>query len=507
MTEQNQLTPQNPETTGLTSNQPNYDAVQENQNSIPTESSYQQFSIPNRSVNIGGKPFQPKKRSKWPLVLFLCMFVVGVVFGGLFAMGVFGGRSNAEKLFSAINQNIQLTESDSSYAFKVDNLVLNDSNNFLTNLFGEKISPIGMVLHSKQNLEKKKLEIDYGFSVRDIDLFNINIQQENLEFLLKSLNLSNKTIFLSKDGMYEVIDTLDASGSNRVEEVFQSISFEKIENYNKNVRPVLNPMNLSTFKKLNKKGYLKRVLDYYNERLTVEKGSRSYSGSKETTIFEGDVYVLKENLGETFGLYLDVYSDLLADPNFRPFVEQYLDRIITTAEKHKDVVLYNYLSQFADYAPFKSEWDEDVKAHLVYVKQLILSTIEEEEKRFEKPSEKDKVTKAINFLKGLNLNAESVFVVNKLVKYYEFNAAVNVEEINKKVNSLDVTIPADDNIVESFDMTFIAVLHAVGKDVTFEPFDKEHAFDYGAASKEEKANLAEEIVRNALIILQSLEAN
>lgn len=465
----------------------------------PIESSYQKHEWRHRSGRLHPKKEEPISNKKFILVGIGLLGLLLVVLV-LFFMGVFRAKTNAEKLVLAVFETGELNKYE-KYLEVIANKskVSDDINNF--NLYFSLLSQMGLKVNSKVDFKNSKSETRYSLSLKNIDFLDISIQENKRDYLIEIPKLFQKRLFLSRQGLYQLLDDYDSSEQMQLEANLETLNIENLDNFRKNMAPAFNPFKLKSFKKLNKQKYLERVLEYYNQKLSVAKDSRNLTVKGEDKEFRGDVYILKETVGESYEFYHNLLLDLVKDPNFKPFVEEYLDRIIALTEKHKDIVFYNTLAQFDDYTPPKANWDEEVKTHLVYWKQLVLDGIDQFAEKAGQPHYADQTAKTIKLLKDSNLSYEAVFVVDGIVKYFDFSTVLEIENLIQQAKQNAMLEPAYQTPLQVINFRIISVITQTGNSVQFNEMDKSNILDYANATKEEINALSEEIRKNAIKIL------
>lgn len=466
----------------------------------PIESSYQRHEWGYRSTRLTHKNDEKPKRNYNYIFAGVGVFSILVLFLVLFFMGVFRTKTNAEKLFQAILKTSELTRYEKFMEVKANESKVSDSIvNF--NLFYSILSQMGMKVNSKVDFKNSKSETNYIVSINDIDFLDFFVQEDKRDYLIEAPKLFKERLFLSRQGLYQLLDDYDSSEQLQLEANIESFSIENLENFRKNMIPAFNPLKLKSFKRLNKQKYMERILEYYNQKLSVEKGTQSYTVNGQEREFHGDIYTLKETAGESYEFYHTLLMDMVKDENFKPFLEEYLDTIIASSEKHKDIVLYNSLARFDAYTPLKANWDEEVKSHLVYWKQLVLDEIDQFAKEVVEPHYADQTAKTVKLLKDSDVYYESVFVVDDIVNYFDLEFSVDVKSIVSGSKQISLLEPNYQTPVELIKLKIITAITATGNDVVFKEMDKSDVLDYANATKEDIKILSDEIKSNAINIL------
>lgn len=436
--------------------------------------------------------------SKLGLAVLLC--VIFLIVGILWITGVFRPKSNPERLLQAILKTSELSKMDLYHEVHSDSIsIVDDFNPFLSS-YKDFLNNSGFKLHSKLDAKNSKSELDLRLNIKGIESIDINVLQQKQEQIIAIPKLLSQPLYLSKDGILSLSEETSFASADALEAALETLSIESIEKAKKYFKPALNPLKLSSFKKLNEKKYLQRILEYYDKHMVVEKGSsRKLDVNGEEYEIKGDIYLVTENLGDFAEFYNQLLLDLVRDENFKPFVEEYLERIISVAEKNKDLVLYNGIALASGKDSLKLAWDEEVKGDLVFWKEFILDKIDKLQEEMQKPHYSDLSGKWINALKESDANIENVFVVDGFVKYT--NTAVKMNpQLTGDVSQLKEVNPK--NLMQ-FHISSALLSH--GETVQFTPFQKEKSLDYSNANQDEIRKFFLELESNVLKLVDSIK--
>ncbi|RRD94857.1 hypothetical protein EII17_06480 [Clostridiales bacterium COT073_COT-073] len=469
---------------------------------VPTEASYQNYGMDQRyAQSMPGGQLPPQKKSRiglWIGLAVVLLLVIGL--GTMYGMGVFKGKSNAEKLLEAMMQGSQLTQVEAYQEIAIDELVMPDG--YGMDMISELLKDAKLKVHSKADVPNSKVEMDVRLEMKDVEMLDLFYQQMNEELIISIPKLLSSSIYFSKDSLSEMLEENNVPDADTVDTVMDNFSLAKAEAAMKYLKPAFNPTTLKSFKTLEKKKkYLSRILDYMNEHITAEKGSQTIKIDGQEKEFKGQVYTFSDNLGDFSEFYFEILLELLEDENFKPFVEEYLDRIIATVEKNKDVFLYNYLVliQSSGRSPeLKDEWDEDIISELTYIKEIILDGMEEAIENIS-PSLNTESKKVFSALKKSGSKFKLTFVVDKIIKYSDVKLELNPKKIAEALNER-----FDSSMFESLQYRMTSALLATGGDVKFEKFDKDNAIDLAKADEEDLYEMMEELQINIGDIVQSM---
>ena len=448
-------------------------------------------------------PYQPQPEVKKKTGLWIGLGIGGVVVVAalvvaiLFVSGVISSKTKAEKLWSAILKSSEITKADTYQEWILDELkVSGDQPGAQT--YTDLLNGAGLKLHAKSDLPESKVEADLRINLKGMELLDITYQQQNQEQIFSIPKLLSKAVYFSKDSLNKLMEENGLMDDQTTEAATDSFTFDNVQKSMKYLRTALNPTTLPEFKKLNQKKYLERVRDYYDAKIKSEKGSRKLTVGEEEKEFKGEVYEIHESLAEASEFYIQLAKDLLADENFRSFVEAYLERLITEIESNQDLLVYNYLQVVSGSYRLKSTWDEEVKSELVYTKELILDGLDKAAEEMAKPHMDAEIAPALAALKDSGAALDITLVVDKQQVTYSY-AVVSVD-LQKAAEAMGES----DTPVQSLKYHVAAGVLATGDQVKFAAFEPEKALDYGKATPEEMDKLVQEVQANALQILSSL---
>ena len=466
----------------------------------PVEGSYQNYN--NQQPYAQPFPYQqpaPKKKSGWMLGLGIggVVIVAFLVLGILFVSGAFHPKTNAEKLWDAMVKTGEVTKSDTYQEWILDEIKGNESDS-ASQMYTNLLNGAGLKLRTKMDLNSNKLEGNLWLSLKNMDVLDATYQQQNGDFIFSIPKLLSKSIYFSKDSLNNLLEENGMTDTETIEAATNTFGMENVKASMKYLSKALDPKTLPEFKKLNKKKYLEKIRDYYDGKLTVEKGSRTLTVGEEEKEFKGEVYTIQENVADTVELYVQVVKDLAADENFRPFAEAYLDRLIGVIEENKDLLVYNYLQLFNGSPHLKTTWDEEVKSELIYTKELILDGIDKVAEELAKPHADAELAQALSALRDSGISLDVVFVVSKQQITYSYVGFTM--DLQKAAES----ISQSDSPIQSITYHVASGVLGTGNDVKFADFKPEEAWDYTKATQEDMAKMLEEVQNNVLRLLGSM---
>lgn len=467
------------------------------QPSGPSEASYQHYENNQRyaqSLPNGQQP--PQKKSKAGIFVVIGLLLVLLIGGGAaYGMGLFKGKTNVDKLLNAIKAGQSIKQAEVYNEIKIDEITLSESEAQGNDTLQTMLNGAGLGIHSKVDSDKQRYDVNLNLVLKGIDVLDVALQQQGQEQILTVPKLFKGSLYFSADSLKEQLPQM-----NDVDTIKDSFRPDTIEKAVKYLQPAFDPTSLKSFKTLEKKRYLRRIRDRYNELIKVEKGSRSLSVNGQDVEIMGDVYQIKENLGEAMEFYFNLITELVQDDNFKPFVAEYLDRIISVAEKNEDVVVYNYISLISGENDFKVEWDDDIKSDLIYRKELILDAIDSIKEEITRPSVADESAKVFSAMKESGSELELEFVVDKIIKYSNASVFLNISKAEEFV----VGEVAASEMIDSVKYHVASAVLATNADVTFDEFNKEDALDFSNADDQEMENLTQEVQSNLMEIIFSL---
>ncbi len=463
----------------------------------PMEASYQNYTSPQPYAQ--PFPYQPQPAPKSKKGLWIGLGIGGVLIvallliGILFATGMLDvGRTNAEKLWAAILKNNEITKAEMFQELVLDEWKQGEGFYGSLNYFS-LFNGAGIKLHTKVDMASESMEADVRVMLKGLEFLDILYQRRGQDHIVSIPKLVSQAFYFSKEGIGELVEENGMASQETADAVMESFSAKNIEKSLKYLRSALNPMTLPEFKKLDEKKYLERVRDYYDALIKVERGSQKLNVNGEEKEFKGDVYEINENLGDTAEFYFSLLKDLLADENFKPFVEAYLERLIAEMEKNQDLLLYNYLTVVSGSFEMKTAWDDDIKAELVYIKELILDRLDRAAEEMAKPHTATEAATAFELIKQSGSTMNMVFVVDKRVIYSNIEVALALKELSEGPSEIDFV---------RYHVT--TGLLAINDDVKLSAFESEKAFDFAAAGPEDMMKLYEELQQNAQKIGEDL---
>jgi len=471
----------------------------------PTEGSYQNYNNQPHEPYGQPLPFQPqqptpKKKTGLGVALGVggVVIVAALVVGILFAAGVISNKTKAEKLWSAILKSSEVTKAETYQEWVLDELKVNEENEEQAAIYTQFLNQAGIKLHNKVDETENKIEADLRIYLKNMELLDITYQQQNQDQILSVPKLLSKAVYLSKEGLNNLLEENGMADGETTKAATDIFTLDNVQKSMKYLRTALDPKTLPEFKKLDQKKYLKRVWDYYDAKITAEKGSRKLMIGEEEKEFKGEVYEIKENLGEAAEFYVQLAKDLLADENFRPFVEAYLERLIAEIEKNQDLLVYNYLQLVSGSYHLKSAWDDEVKSELVYIKEVILDGLDKAAEELAKPHTDAESAPILSALKESGADLDLIFVVDKKQVTYSY------AEIKLDLQKIAQAAGDTGTPLQSITYHLAAGVLATGDEVKFAPFEPEKAWDYAQATPEDMNELMQELQTNALQIISSL---
>lgn len=467
---------------------------------MPTEGSYQNYNNPQPYAQ--PFPYQPQPAAKKKTGLWVGLGIGGVVvvaalvIGILFVSGVISSKTKAEKLWSAILKSGEVTKSDTYQEWILDELKGGEGQPE-SGMYTELLNGAGLKLRTKSDLAESKIEADFRIYLKSMELLDIAYQQQNQDQIFSIPKLLSKSVYLSKEGLNSLLEDNGVMDSQAMESAADTFTYGNVQKSMKYLRTALNPVTLPEFKKLNKKKYLERVRDYYDAKIKSEKGSRKLTVGEEEKEFKGEVYEIHENVAEAAEFYLQLTKDLLADENFKPFVEAYLERLIAEIEANQDLLIYNYLQLISGSHHLKSAWDDEVKSELVYAKELILDVLDKAVENMDKPHADAEAAHMISALKD-SATLDMIFVVDKQQVIYAY-AGVKMD-----LQKAAETILQEESPIQSIKYHVATGVLATGDNVKFAAFEPDKAWDYAKATPEDMGELMAEVQTNAMQVLSSL---
>lgn len=448
----------------------------------------------------------PQKKGKiglWiglGIVLLLMIVLAGFIFGKSF----FASQTKLGKLSAALLESQKMKQVEFYQEMVIDNIDIDEFYERGGIQAVDLLKSLSVIVKGKADMDADKMQASMEFNIKDSRAISFFIKQNAQDYILDVPELASQAVYFSEQSLQEFLrenymgnpkEKLDAIGNKE---------FQKAQVY---LGPAFNPVSLKSFKTLEKKKYAKRLLEHLNEAITQESGSRSQMVDGREVEIKGDVYELTQT-GADLEFYYELLTELIKDDNFKPFVTDYLDRIISVAEANQDVYLYNYLMLSSSLDnPVKTEWDEEVKAELIYWKEYTLDAIDQLKDELDRPSTVKRNAEILDQIKDSGFKVISTYVVaDKIVKYNNISLEIHPEAMAQSVEDIELD-PLDmaGSGIKEMKLHVTSLVLATGSDVQFEELAIADAFDYGNASEEDLSAFYDEVQGNLIQLIFSLD--